>query len=128
MRSSIAPTRQARPFTLLTENLLHLADFLLDFPAYLLALAFGFQVGIVRQLSCLLLNLTLHFVNLTCNLILSTWLHLVASSEMNSAQLFRRCDFELIAHVFLSGHAYSFGCQVALLLFRPHWPRSEERR
>ncbi len=39
-----------------------------------------------------------------------------------SARLFRRCDCELIAHVLLSGHAYSFGFQVALLLFRLHWP------
>jgi hypothetical protein len=61
-------------------------------------------------------------VNLTCDLILSTWLHLVTSFERISAQLFRRCDFELIGHVFLSGHACSFGFQVALLLFRPHWP------
>ena len=67
-------------------------------------------------------NLALHFVNLACDLILSTWLHLVASSERISAQLFRRCDFELIGHVLLSGHACSFGFQVALLLFRPHWP------
>jgi hypothetical protein len=28
----------------------------------------------------------------------------------------------LIAHVFLSGHAYSLGFQVALLLLRLHWP------
>ena len=40
----------------------------------------------------------------------------------SSAQLFRRCDFELIGDVFLSGHACSFRFQVALLLFRPHWP------
>jgi hypothetical protein len=32
-------------------------------------------------LSCLLLNLTLHFVNLARDLILSTWLHFVASFE-----------------------------------------------
>jgi hypothetical protein len=41
-----------------------LADFLLDFPAYLFALAFGFQIGIVRPLSYLLLNLVLHSVSL----------------------------------------------------------------
>jgi len=38
------------------ENFLHLADFLLDFSAYLFALAFGCQVGIVRRLSNLLFN------------------------------------------------------------------------
>ena len=67
--------------TLCPEDFLHLADFLLDFPAYLFVLAFGFQVGIIRHLSCLLLNLTLHFVNLARYLILSAWLHLVASFE-----------------------------------------------
>ena len=53
---------------LFSEDFLHLADVLLDFPAYLFVLAFGFQVGIIRHLSCLLLNLTLHFVNLACYL------------------------------------------------------------
>lgn len=38
------------------------------------------------------------------------------------ARLFRRCDFELIGYVFLSGHAYSFGFQIAFLFFRPHRP------
>jgi hypothetical protein len=99
-----------------------LADFLLDFPAYFFANTFGFQVGIVRQLADLFLNLALHFVNLACDLIFSTWLQFVASSKSISAQLFRRCHFELIGHVRLSGHAYSFGFQVDLLRFRPHWP------
>src|SRR5450432_4019531 len=63
------------------EDSFHLADLLLDFPAYLFVLAFGFQVGIICQLSCLLLNLTLHFVNLARYLILGTWLHLVSSCE-----------------------------------------------
>jgi len=61
-------------------------------------------------------------VKLACELILSIWLHLVASTERISAQLFRRCDFELVGHVFFSGRACSFGFQVALLLFRSHWP------
>jgi hypothetical protein len=55
-----------------------LADFLLDFPAHLFVLALGFPVGIVRQLSCLFLNLTPHFVNLARYLLLSTWLILLA--------------------------------------------------
>jgi hypothetical protein len=42
--------------------------------------------------------------------------------EATSAQLFRRCDLKLIAHVFLSRSAYRFGFQVALLFFRLHWP------
>jgi hypothetical protein len=40
-----------------------------------------FQVGIVRQLAHLSLNRALHFVNLACDFILSTWLHLVAFSD-----------------------------------------------
>jgi hypothetical protein len=28
----------------------------------------------------------------------------------------------LITHVLMSGHTYCLGLQVALLLFRPHWP------
>ena len=63
---------------LFSEDFLHLADFLLDLPAYLFTGAFVFQVGIVRQLAHLFLNRALHFVNLACDLILSTWLHLLA--------------------------------------------------
>ena len=66
---------------LFPEDFLHLADFLLDLPVYLFASAFAFQVGIVRQLAHLFLNRALHFVNLACDFILSTWLHLVASSD-----------------------------------------------
>jgi hypothetical protein len=43
---------------------------LLDNPGYPFANAFTFQVGIVRQFARLLLNLALHFVGLTCDLIL----------------------------------------------------------
>jgi hypothetical protein len=67
--------------SLFPQNFLHLADFLLDLPAYLFASAFAFQVGIVRQLAHLFFNRALHFVNLAGDLILSTWLHLVASSD-----------------------------------------------
>jgi hypothetical protein len=67
--------------SLFPEDFLHLADFLLDLPAYLFTGAFVFQAGIIRQLTYLFLNGTLHFVNLACNFILSTWLHLVASSD-----------------------------------------------
>ena len=47
---------------LFPEDFLHLADFLLDLPGYLFGCAFAFQVGIVRQLAHLFLNLALHFV------------------------------------------------------------------
>jgi len=66
---------------LFPEDFLHLADFLLDLPTYLSASAFAFQVGIVRQLAHLFFNRALHFVNLACDFILSTWLQLVASSD-----------------------------------------------
>ena len=73
-----APSEQA---TLCPEDFLHLADFLLDFSAYFFVLPFGFQFGIICHLSCLLLNLALHFVNFARYLILSTWLHFVDSFE-----------------------------------------------
>src|ERR1035437_4809186 len=44
------------------DDFLHLADFLLDLPANLLALAFGFQLGIVRRSSNLFFNFTFHLV------------------------------------------------------------------
>ena len=47
-----------------------MADFLLDFPAYLFDLAFGFQVAIVRRSANLLFNFTFHLVNLARYLIL----------------------------------------------------------
>jgi hypothetical protein len=65
--------------TLLLENFLHLADFLLDFAAYLFVLALDFQIGVVYQSSCILFDLTLHFVNLARYLILCTWFHLSPS-------------------------------------------------
>ena len=48
----------AGPSLLFFEDFLDLADFLLDFPAHIFILAVGFQVGIIRQLFCLLLNPT----------------------------------------------------------------------
>jgi len=38
----LASSRQAEPSTLFSEDFLHLADFLLDFPAYFFANTFGF--------------------------------------------------------------------------------------
>jgi hypothetical protein len=72
---------QAKPYPLFFEDSLYPANCFLDFPGYFVALAFGFQVGVVRQSSYLLFNLTLHFVNLARNLILGTWLHVVVSLE-----------------------------------------------
>jgi len=39
-----------------------------------------------------------------------------------SAQLFRRCDFELIGYVFFSTRCHCFGLQVVFLFFRLHRP------
>jgi len=47
---------------LFPEGFFHLADFLLHFPGYLFSHTFAFQVGIVRQLAHLFLNLAFHFV------------------------------------------------------------------
>ena len=66
---------------LFPEDFLHLVDFLLDLPVYLFASAFACQVGMVRQLAHLFLDRALHFVNLACDFILSTWLYLVAPSD-----------------------------------------------
>src|ERR1017187_9257167 len=84
LRCRLPPSLRGGPRVQMTsplcpQNFLNLPDFLLDFPAYLLVLSFGFQVGIVRHLSNLFLNLTLHFVNLARYFILRTWLHFVAS-------------------------------------------------
>jgi len=62
------------------EGFFHLADFLLDLPGYLFADIVAFQVGIIRQLAHLFLNLASHFVNLACDLILNAWLHPGVSS------------------------------------------------
>jgi len=43
--------RRREPVHLLLEYLFNLADFLLDFAGEFFVLAFGFQVGVVRDLS-----------------------------------------------------------------------------
>ena len=70
-----ADSRQAEPSTLFFEDFLHLAYFLLDFPAYLFDLAFGFQVGIVRRSSNLLFNFTFQLVKLSFCFVLSALPH-----------------------------------------------------
>src|ERR1700674_2494039 len=72
------------------EDFFQLADFLLDLPGYLFANTFAFQVGIVRQLAHLFLNLALHFVNFARNLILDAWLHLVAFFHNTESSLAKR--------------------------------------
>ena len=54
---------------LLFEHLFNLADFLLDLAAELFGLAFGRQVGVVRDLSHLLSDFTFHFMKLAFDLI-----------------------------------------------------------
>ena len=50
------------------EDFLHLADYPLYLPGRLFKCALGFQIAIVRQLSCFLLDLALHFVELAFGL------------------------------------------------------------
>jgi hypothetical protein len=78
---SASPISRYEQSTLCSQGFLDLADFLLDFPAYLFVLAFGFQVRIIRHMSRLLLDLSLHFVNLPRYLVLGTWLQFVTSFE-----------------------------------------------
>src|ERR1700730_8095392 len=59
----------------MSEDFLHLADLLLNFAGHLFTFTFGFQVGIACHFPHLLLHRPLHFVNLTCHLILATLLH-----------------------------------------------------
>lgn len=79
----MGPILRGRPNALRAEDFLDLADFLADFPAHLLTLTLGFQVGIIRQLPCLLLDCALHFVNLTANSVPRAWLHPVTPSKWN---------------------------------------------
>src|SRR5579863_4429431 len=60
---------------LLLQDRFNLADFLLDFAREFLVLAFGCQVGIVRELSSLLLRLALQFMELALGLILRARFH-----------------------------------------------------
>src|SRR5580704_11219609 len=83
-RVAAAQSCESVPASRLFDGFFHLADFLLDFPAYLFANTFAFQVGIVRQFAHLFLNGALHFVNPACDLILSTWLHLYCLLRRNS--------------------------------------------
>jgi hypothetical protein len=53
--------------TLCPEAFLHLANLLLDFSAYFLGLAFGFQVGIVCRSFNPFLDLAIQLVNLGFN-------------------------------------------------------------
>src|SRR6185437_11363671 len=58
-----------------SDDLLHLADFLSNFPADLFALAFGLQVGIVRGSSNFLFNAAFHFVQPSIRFVLDALLH-----------------------------------------------------
>jgi hypothetical protein len=60
---------------LLLKHFFNLADFLLDFAGDLFSLAFGRQVGVVRNLSHLLFSSTFDFMKLAFDLILRTWFH-----------------------------------------------------
>jgi hypothetical protein len=64
---------------LFADGFLRVADFILNLPNYLFGNTLAFQVGIVRQLAHLFLDLALYFVNLACDFILNAWLHLADS-------------------------------------------------
>src|ERR1017187_1765872 len=65
-----------RSLQLLPEHLFNLADFLLDFAGEFLVLAFGHQVGIIRDLSRFLFSFPLHFMNAAFDLIRRAQFHL----------------------------------------------------
>jgi hypothetical protein len=67
----------ANRFILLLEYLFNLADFLLDFAGEFFVLAFGFQVGVVRDLSGGLFDAAFQFMKLALDLIFLTRFHLV---------------------------------------------------
>jgi hypothetical protein len=68
---------RSEPVHLLLEYLFNLADFLLDFAAEFFVLAFGFQVGVVRDLSGFLFDVAFQFMKLAFDLIFRARFHLV---------------------------------------------------
>jgi hypothetical protein len=65
----------ANRFILLLEHLFNLADFLLDFAGDFFVLAFGFQVGVVRDLSGCLFDVAFQLMNLALDLIFFARFH-----------------------------------------------------
>jgi hypothetical protein len=63
-RSDGANVQCREPAHLLFEDLLNLADFLLDFAGKLFVLTFGLELDVVRHLSRCLFNFTFYFVKL----------------------------------------------------------------
>jgi hypothetical protein len=71
---------------LFAEGFLRVADFILNLPSYLFGDTFAFQVGIVRHLPRLFLDLALYFVNPACDFIFNAWLHFADScAEIRNA-------------------------------------------
>lgn len=56
---------KCRPIQLLLEQLFNLSDFLLDLAADFFGLAFGLQIGVARDLSRLLFDLTFQLMKLS---------------------------------------------------------------
>src|ERR1017187_26794 len=65
-----------RRFNLLLEHLFNLADFLLDLAGELFVLAFGLQLGVVRDLSRFLFGFAFHFMDVSFDLILCARFHI----------------------------------------------------
>jgi hypothetical protein len=66
------------PLYLLLEYLFDLADFPLDFAGEFFDLAFGFQVGVIRDLSGFLFNVAFQLMKLAFDLILRARFHSVS--------------------------------------------------
>jgi len=69
--------RAANRFILFLEHLFNLADFLLDFAGESFVLAFGFQVGVVHDLSGCLFDAAFQFMKLALDLIFLARFHRV---------------------------------------------------
>jgi hypothetical protein len=85
---------------LFAQNFFDLSDFFLDFPAYLFGLAFGFEVGIIRQLPRFFLHFSFQVMKLAF-LIYFALATGMATFALNVRNLFH-C-FALHAAI-LSGH------------------------
>src|ERR1022692_2973880 len=97
---------------LLFEYLFNLAGFLLDFAGEFFVLAFGFQVGVARDLSGCLFDVAFQFMKLAFDLIFRTRFHLV--SPLSLLRTFHKKLFPVFGEValLLFGLAQPLECHV----------------
>ena len=89
-------------FHLLLDHLLNLADLLLDFSGEFFVSAFGFQVGVARDLSGCLFDVAFQFMKLAFDLIFRARFHLVSTlffRELSTKSCFR-CFGEVASLLF----------------------------